>query len=991
VQKTSRLRQPRPSGAADTLAPLLIVGIGASAGGLAAFEAFFSALPPTRDPAVAFVLVQHLAPDHKSLLSELVRRYTHMRVLDVEGGMTVAPNCAYVIPPNRDMALLGGTLQLLEPTLAHGQRLPIDFFFRSLAQDQGERAIGIILSGSGSDGTLGVRAIKEAGGMVMAQTPETTEYDSMPRSAIATGLVDYVLPPGDMGAQLLEFVAGGLRRRSRPILTPDSGSEDALKHIYVLLRAHTGHDFSGYKLNTISRRVARRMNIHRLQRLDEYVRYLQRRPEEIQSLFQEILIGVTHFFRDAKAFTALQDTVLAPLVAAKEAGASIRVWVPGCSTGEEAFSIAILLEECLQARTAHLNIQVFATDIDRRAIEQARIGRYSAGIAADVSAERLVRSFSREPDGSYHIAKSIRDMVVFSEQDVLRDAPFSRLDLISCRNLFIYLESEPQQKLLSLFRYGLIPGGALFVGNAETVSESTGLFTVLDRSARIYRREDDAPATLRAGNRTFLPSTGDSRPPVPATRTGRDRKISLDELTRGALLKRFAPPSALVNDRAEILYLHGRSGEYLEPAAGEAGLNILKMAREGLRLALTAALRKAVANHITVRQAGIRVKTNGHSTTVDLTVEPVVNSAAGSPLFLVTFELAHPPAAPPARGGRPSPKTGARRSPAREAERMAALSEELRDKKLYLESVVNELESANEELTASNEELQSINEELQSANEELTTSKEELQSVNEELTTVNAELETRLHELSRANNDLSNLLAATDIGTIFVDLGLRIRRFTPSITKIINLLPADVGRPVGDIVFRLAGYDRLTQDIQQVLETLTPLEAEVQTPSGDWYLMRIRPYRTLDNVIDGGVVTFTDVTELKKAHAVRDEAERLRRLAVGVRDSRDAVIVQGLDGRILTWNPGAERLYGWTEAEAMAMDAADRCPEDEREDALETLRKQSGPDAPGPHRVRRLTKDGRVIVVSVTATAVQDSKGKEYAVATTEKLIGEGT
>ena len=575
-----------------------IVGIGASAGGLAAFEAFFSGMPADTDPGMAFVLVQHLAPDHKSILTDLVKRYTRMQVFEVEDGMAVKPNCAYIIPPNRDMAFLNGTLQLLEPAAPRGQRLPIDFFFRSLAQDQHERAICIVLSGTGSDGTLGVRAIKGEGGMVMAQNPESTEYDGMPRSAIATGLVDYVLPPAEMPAQLIAYVAHAFGKTPRPVSPPAPKAEDALKKIFILLRAQTGHDFSQYKQNTINRRVERRMAVHQIERLDEYVRYLQQTPAEVEALFRDLLIGVTSFFRDPEAFAALEEQVIPRLFAGKPAGAVIRVWVPGCSTGEEAYSIAILLQEHMEALKQSFKVQVFATDIDSQAIEQARAGLYPASIAADVSPERLARFFAQEPDGSaYRIHKGIRDMLVFSEQDVIKDPPFSKLDLISCRNLLIYMGGELQKKLIPLFHYALNPGGLLFLGTSETVGEFADLFATLDRKSKLYQRKEDVHGAHRPAMGRFLPPlTEDGAVPRPAGKAPGESKLPLRELTERALLQQYAPVGALVNERGDILYLHGRTGLYLEPAPGEAGMNILKMAREGLRRDLTTALHKAVAH-----------------------------------------------------------------------------------------------------------------------------------------------------------------------------------------------------------------------------------------------------------------------------------------------------------------------------------------------------------------------------------------------------------
>ncbi|MES1255353.1 MAG: chemotaxis protein CheB, partial [Acidobacteriota bacterium] len=598
-----------------------IVGIGASAGGLAAFEAFFSAMPADAAPGMAFVLVQHLAPDHKSILSELVRRYTSMKVFDVEDGMRVQPNCAYIIPPNRDMAVLNGALHLLEPAAPRGLRLPIDFFFRSLAQDQHDRAICIVLSGTGSDGTLGARAVKGEGGLLMAQTPDSTEYDGMPRSVIATGLVDYVLPPGDMPERLLAFAEHHFGASSVQASSAVHHTEGALKKILVLLRDRTGHDFSQYKQSTVARRIERRMAVHQIEALVDYVRYMQDVPAEADALFGDLLIGVTSFFRDADAFAALEEQAIAHLFDNKPAGATIRVWTVGCSTGEEAYSIAILLQERIQTLKQQFKMQFFATDVDQRAIDVARRGAYPPNIAADVSAERLARFFVEDAtDGTFRVQRALRDMPVFSEQDVIKDPPFSRIDLISCRNVLIYMGPELQQKLISLFHYALNPNGILFLGTSETVGEAGDLFAGVDRKSKVYRRKEFGLGTSRMSGTNFLPPLPKGSAPRPAKVHG-GTAAHLRELTEQTLLKQ-GQVGALVNAQGDTLYLHGRTGHYLELAPGEAAMNILTMAREGLRRDLTIALHRAVAQKAPVRHEGLLVKTNGGFSRVNLTVRP---------------------------------------------------------------------------------------------------------------------------------------------------------------------------------------------------------------------------------------------------------------------------------------------------------------------------------------------------------------------------------
>ena len=987
--KTIEALEPAKLAAAD----FPIVGIGASAGGLAAIEAFFSGMPADSDPGMAFVLVQHLAPDHTSILTELVQRTTRMKVFEVQDGMVVHVNCAYIIPPNRDMAFLNGTLQLLEPSAPRGHRLPIDFLFRSLAQDQRERAIGIVLSGTGSDGTLGVRAIKGEGGMVMVQNPESCEFDGMPRSAVATGLVDYELPPAEMAVQLLAYVGHAFGKPPRVATVAAPQNENALKKIFILLHTQTGHDFSQHKTSTIYRRIERRMAVHQVDSIDSYVKYLQQTPLEAHALFRDLLIGVTNFFRDPEAFEVLEKQVIPKLFDAKPAGAVIRVWSAGCSTGEEAYSIAILLQERLDQLSQNYQVQLFATDIDSRAIATARAGIYPANIVGDISPARLARFFTPESDGSaYRVRKGLRDMLVFSEHDLIKDPPFSKLDLISCRNVLIYMGTDLQKKLIALFHYALVPGGMLFLGTSETVGELSGLFAVLDRKAKVYQSKEDfqgskrtamgrvlshlPPATARNGVRALM--AGPTTLPT--------RKPSLRELTEQALLQQVSPAGALVNDQGDILYLHGRTGMFLEPAAGDAGINnILKMSREGLRRDLTTALHKAAITNERVRAPGLRVKTNGHFTRVNLTVCPLTQGVAAaleSPLFLVILEEA------PAPDAHEGPQAVLPLIAGKDAgAQIAELHEEIRTQEEHLHAANEELETSNEELKSSNEEMQSINEELQSTNEELETSKEELQSINEELATVNTELHTKVTDLSRANNDMNNLLAGTGIGTVFVDHDLRILRFTPAATPILNLILSDVGRPIAHIASNLVGYDHLVADTQSVLKTLLPKEVDVLTAEGKSYTLGILPYRTLDNVIEGAVITFVDITEMVRTREALRAANELARLAVVVRDAFDAITVQDLDGRIIAWNPGAVRMYGWTELEALKMNVRSRIPAALQQESLTSVHRLSHSGTLEPYQTQRIAKDGSIKEVSLTSTALVNESGQMYAIATTERTL----
>ena len=979
-----------------------IVGIGASAGGLAAFEAFFSGMPKEMASGMAFVLVQHLAPDHKSLLAELIRRYTPMPVLEVDDAVTVRPNCVYIITPNHDMALLNGSLQVLEPSAPRGQRLPIDFFFKSLAADLHERAIGIVLSGTGSDGTLGVRAIKDAGGMVMVQTPESAEFDGMPRSAIATGLADYMLDAPQMPAQLTTYVSYAFGKSALQADKPIHINESALKRIFVLLRTQTKHDFSQYKPSTIHRRIERRMSVHQISLIDDYVRYLQQNNDEIQALFRDLLIGVTNFFRDPEAFEALEKEVIPLLFAGKSAASGVvRIWVAGCSTGEEAYSIAMLLQERMEALKHSYTVQLFATDIDSRAIAFARAGLYPVGIAADITPARLARFFTAEPNGGgYRIHKSIRDMLVFSEQDLIKDPPFSRLDLITCRNLLIYLGADLQKRLMPLFHYALNPQGMLFLGTSEGIGDALTLFSSIDRKAKIYQRKTTEAGLARSPSR-FLPapSPGQVARPHGAGRDGFPAKLPLRELTEQALLAQVAPSGALINTLGDILYLHGRTGMYLEAPPGEVGVaNILKMAREGLRAALSNALHRCVALQEPVHIPGLRVKTNGHFTRVNLCVRPVASSLLAAdaqtetdaPLYLVLLEEAPEQgpdlAQPNYPAGAPAGKAAPQQADADAAAQLTTLREELRAKDEYLQSTLEELESSNEELKSSNEEMQSVNEELQSTNEELETSKEELQSVNEELSTVNNELNLKVDDLSHLNNDMNNLLAGTGIATVFVDHQLRILRFTPTASQLINLIASDVGRPVGHIVSNLVGYTSLVSDAQVVLDTLVPKDVQVQTTDGAWFTLRIRPYRTLDNVIEGAVITFSDISELKRIEAALAQANHRARLSVVVHDAFDAITMTDLEGRILAWNPAAERLYGWTEAQALQMTLSERIPPAQIDAAMKRLKQLGDGQLLEMFPTQRLTQSGKIVEVSLLATALIDATGKVYAVTTTERL-----
>jgi two-component system CheB/CheR fusion protein len=855
-QSVQTTRQAATSAVAAE-APFPIIGIGASAGGLEALEQFLKHVPADSG-GMAFVIVQHLDPTHKGIMPELLQRATGMKVFQVKDRTRVRPACVYVIPPNKDMSILHGVLHLLEPSAPRGLRLPIDFFLRSLAQDRREHSIGVILSGMGSDGTLGLRTIKEKAGAAFVQEPSTAKFDGMPRSAIEAGLADIVAPADGLPEKILAYLQRKpLFARSEAPL--EDKTQSALEKAVILLRAHTGQDFSLYKRNTLYRRIERRMGIHQIDKMATYVRYLQENPQELDLLFKELLIGVTAFFRDPAAWEQLCAQALPELLTGRPAGQALRAWVPGCSTGEEAYSLAIALKEASLEITpkAQCTMQVFATDLDRDAIDKARQGLFPASIAADVSPERLVRFFTKEERG-YRVRKEIREMVIFAPQNLIMDPPFTKLDILSCRNLLIYLTAEVQKKLFPLFHYSLKPGGLLFLGSAETIGGATDLFNPLNGKSRLYCRVEPAqraepvefPASFSAGP----PMGAEARPaPKPSG--------SLQSLADQLILQRYAPPSVLANDKGDILYISGRTGKYLEPAAGKANWNVFAMAREGLRNELSDAFQKTLRLKERVALRGLKVGTNGGTQHVDITLQQLDEPGPLQGLVMIVFtDVA---AAAPAAGRQPKSHAG--------GTRQVELERELLQVRGEARATHEEMQTSQEELRSANEELQSTNEELQSANEELTTSKEEMQSMNEELQTLNTELQAKLDELSRASSDMKNLLDSTDIATLFLDRDLNVRRFTPQATKIIKLIPGDVGRPITDLTSELR-YPELAEDAREVLRTLASAEKPIGARGSRWFTVRIMPYRTLDDRIDGVVITFADITVAKTLEAkLRDK------------------------------------------------------------------------------------------------------------------------
>jgi two-component system, chemotaxis family, CheB/CheR fusion protein len=892
-KKNGNRTKPRDNDPASQMESIAIVGIGASAGGLEALESFFAHAPP--DTGMAFVIIQHLSPTYKSAMDDLLRKRTNMKVMVTEDGMKVEPGSIYLNPPDREVAIFNGVLHLVDPVSTRGFRLPIDHFFRSLAEDQGERAICIILSGTGTDGTAGLRAVKGVGGLIMVQDQNQAKYDGMPRSAIDTGLIDYILPVEKMPEQLMEYVRQPyVRGKSEPAASKKQ-FQNYLQKIFMLIRSNTGHDFSNYKQNTIRRRIERRMAVHKIARIEDYSRFLQRNQEEVSSLFRDLLIGVTGFFRDPDAFRALEEKVLTSLVMVKTPASPLRVWVPGCATGEEAYSIAILITEAMEKAGRDLKVQVFASDVDDQAIELARAGDYPEGITADVTAERLERYFMK--DGHrYRVKKQIREMVVFAVQNVTSDPPFSKLDLISCRNLLIYMDMVLQKKILSVFHYTLNEGGYLLLGTSESVGEFIDLFAPVDTKWKLFRRKGSV--AQHTTEHRGMPFADTAHLAQRAEEKRMARPTGARELAERAILESHSPPCVLIDDDYDILYFKGSTEKYLVPPIGDASLNILKMAREGLRPALSTALFKVVRQKMPIVCEGLQVRQDDRVYKVDVIIRPIDEPDLAQNLILIVFDE------------KPASKKPVRRKKSPEAEgdpRVLELEQELRSTKEYLQSTIEELETANEELKATNEELQSANEELQSTNEELETSKEEMQSTNEELLTVNAELQNKLEELSQANNDINNLLASTDVGTIFLDNRLHIKRFTPSITKLLNVITADIGRPIGDITHKVA-YGPLYKDAEEVLETLHRKEVEVQTELGNWFSLRILPYRTVENMIDGVVLTFVDITRLKQAELDACDAKNFAESIVNT--VRESLLVLDADLRVVSANEGFHRTFG---------------------------------------------------------------------------------
>lgn len=828
---------------------LAVVGIGASAGGLEAFEQFFRAC--SIDTGMAFVLVSHLDPDHVSLLTEILQRTTAMPVIEAVDQCFVEFNCVYVIPPNRDMAIVDRKLLLSVPNEPRGQRMPIDAFFRSLAEDQQENAIGIVLSGSGTDGTLGLRSILGSGGITLVQTPSSAKYESMPSSAIAAGYATHVLSPENMPDALLNDISRQLTVIPKTPVTIEFDS--GINNILMQLRTTTGHDFSLYKKSTIGRRIERRMLQHNINDTEIYAHLLKENPAEVRQLFKELLINVTSFFRDSDAFLALKNEFLPQLIKDKPADYVFRVWIPGCASGEEAYSIAILLREIMDEMQQNFAIQIYSTDLDDEAITIARAGVYSLNIAQDVTPDRLQRFFVREESG-YRIKKEIREMIVFAVQNVIKDPPFTRLDLLCCRNLMIYLEPELQNRLIPTFHYALKPEGILFLSPSESIGNHTDLFSSLNRKWKFYRAIPSiklSRAVIVQGSSLASEMNGKSFEEF----MKKSKETNFAELTRRVLVQYFAPASVVTDRQGDILYVHGDTGKYLRPAPGQASLNIVGMAREGLATALRIAIDTAINAGTPTLNRQLRVKSADGFVLVSLTVRPLPSSDNRQTLLLVCFQDMMNSAIK---------QTKEDSTEAAELSRVEELERDLAYLRETYQTTIEEQQASQEELKSTNEEMQSTNEELQSTNEALETSKEELQSVNEELIMVNVELQTKIEQLFGVQNDMKNLLENVNVGIILLDRHFCIRNFTREAMRIYRFSASDIGRPLNDIKSVVNETDLLIA-AQTVLDTLLPFEQEICLNDKTWMLARIQPYRTLDNVIDGVLMTFTDITSRLKA------------------------------------------------------------------------------------------------------------------------------
>lgn len=931
-----------------------IVGIGASAGGLEALEQFLSNVP--ENSGMAYVVIQHLDPTQKGMLPELLQRVTKMKVLQVMDRLAVNPDYVYVIPPNTSMSIFKGVLHLFKPIESRGLRLPVDFFFRSLADDRKELAVGVILSGMGSDGSIGLQAIKERNGIVMVQEPKTAKFDSMPRNAIESALIDIVAPADELPEKLVNL----LKHSTVVKMSVDKDIKDnsSLEKIIILLRTFTGNDFSQYKKNTVYRRIERRMGVHKIDKISSYVNFLQENPKDVEILLKELLIGVTRFFRDAAVWEKLKEAIIPVIIANKPEGTIFRSWVVGCSTGEEAYSLAIVFKEAIEKINPYggFSLQIFATDLDNEAIETARKGLFPLNIAADVSPKRLSRFFIATEEG-YRVNAEIREMVVFAKHNIISHPPFTKIDILSCRNLLIYMDGELQKKLFGLFYYSINPEGFMVLGSAETPGTQSNFFSQVDAKLKIYKRSEtilspelfNFPSSFSRSNQI----NDEKQIPVKTTQ-------NIQTLAEELLLQHFSPPSVLVNDKGDIIYINGRTGKYLEPAVGKANMNIFAMLREGLRNELPVAFRQAIMKKELVVMHNIKVGTNGSSQIINVSIHWIDKPEPLNGMIMIIFTDV--PTVPGLT------ELGTKGEKTLKSIRQKEMEKELHHLREEMQNTLEEMQTTQEEQKSTNEELQSTNEELQSTNEELTTSKEEMQSLNEELQTVNAELQSKVDDFSRVNNDMKNLLNSTDIATLFLDKDLNIRRFTNEATKIFKLIKSDIGRPFTDQVSDLI-YPELVPDAQEVLKSLVFLQKQIPTTDKRWFSTRIMPYRTFDDRIEGLVITFVNITDFKQVELKLQEREQMFNLILD--SSSDRIIKLSTEWEIMEFNAEAEKFFGIKRENALGQNFVHLfVPETEQKKVEKEMNKLFKDTPGGIFKMQVKTADGNMPVAEWSAKAL---------------------
>ncbi|WP_051261494.1 chemotaxis protein CheB [Desulfovibrio inopinatus] len=936
--------------------PLPVVGIGASAGGFEALESFFKKMPS--DSGICFVVVQHLSPDHKSLMVELLSKHTQMKVRQAEEGMPLEANTITLIPPGKIMTVTNAHLHLAEKDTRVVPNYPIDTFFHSLADNSKEHAIGIILSGTGSDGARGIRTIKESNGLIMVQEPLSAKFDGMPQSAVATGTADFILAPEEMPVALVHYINNPIMKRQVDNGVDKSSEHDRLGPLFTIIKNAHGVDFTHYKPSTVFRRIQRRMGINQIDSLDTYITLLYQNEEEVHALYRELLIGVTSFFRDSNVFKALQETVLPELF--KNEKRTLRVWVCGCSTGEEAYSLAILFHEFNEAGKFNKEIKIFATDIDKNALEFASNGFYPESISADMNHKRLSKYFLKQR-GGYAVQKRIREMVIFASQNIFRDPPFNKIDLLSCRNLLIYFQPVLQERVFSLFSFALNEGGFLLLGASETVGKFSHLFTLVDARWKIYR---STGRQLPLDTRTI--STGPvihqklSRP----TLTLPDRQsesvnpiCSSPEILQD-LISRYVPPAIVINQNRDVIHFIGDVSPFVQIRPGKASLNMRHLIRKELAIAVETGINKSLRENSEIAYRDIPLKDEDDDTSLlDLVILPYQDRHTGQRIILVLFE----------KHSAVSTQSAQQHEcfdlDAKATERIHDLEQELQYNKENLQATIEEVETTNEELHATNEELLSANEELQSTNEEL-------QSVNEELITVNSEYQNKIHELTELNNDMNNLLSSTNFGVIFLDRNLYVRKFTPAVKDVINLMDFDIGRPIGHISFNIK-YNELEKDAHTVLDHLVPITREVSTANGKWLALRILPYMTMDNVIKGVIITFIDITEFKKTSL------KLQKFSVAVEESPTAVIITDGNGDIEFANAGVTRMTGYTEDELLGQNIRLFRSQEAHENYYEQLWQQLQEQGLWKGRFHNKKKDGKPYIEEATIIEIsEDSSDK---------------